>query len=74
INAALREGANGVMVGRAAYNKYALQELPFVCQSNHVPLLTQPLLNLFHSEPGNGLWKRKADTALRHCTVSHACW
>lgn len=29
----------------------------------------QPLLNLFHSEPGNGLWKRKADTALRHCSV-----
>lgn len=29
--------------------------------------LVKPLLNLFHSEPGNGLWKRKADTALRHC-------
>lgn len=31
----------------------------------------QPLLNLFHSEPGNGLWKRKADSTLRHCKVSY---
>jgi hypothetical protein len=26
---------------------------------------------LFHSEPGNGLWKRKADLTLRHCKVSY---
>lgn len=32
--------------------------------------IVKPLLHLFHSEPGNGLWKRKADTAMRHCTVS----
>ncbi|XP_078443803.1 uncharacterized protein LOC144713169 [Wolffia australiana] len=31
--------------------------------------LVKPLLNLFHSEPGNGLWKRKADEALRHCST-----
>ncbi|MQM18189.1 hypothetical protein Taro_051174 [Colocasia esculenta] len=30
--------------------------------------VVKPLLNLFHSEPGNGLWKRKADAALHHCT------
>ncbi|XP_077252829.1 uncharacterized protein LOC143892243 isoform X2 [Tasmannia lanceolata] len=29
--------------------------------------LVKPLLHIFHSEPGNGLWKRKADTALHHC-------
>lgn len=29
--------------------------------------LVKPLLGIFHSEPGNGLWKRKADAALRHC-------
>ncbi|KAL5215891.1 hypothetical protein ABZP36_007292 [Zizania latifolia] len=29
--------------------------------------LAKPLLNLFHSEPGNNLWKRKADSTLRHC-------
>ncbi|KAE8729000.1 hypothetical protein F3Y22_tig00004013pilonHSYRG00067 [Hibiscus syriacus] len=26
-----------------------------------------PLINLFHSEPGNGLWKRQADSAFMHC-------
>ncbi|KAL5708172.1 hypothetical protein ACHQM5_018996 [Ranunculus cassubicifolius] len=30
-------------------------------------LMVKPLLGIFHSEPGNGLWKRKADAALRHC-------
>uniref|UniRef100_I1PJT9 DUS-like FMN-binding domain-containing protein n=1 Tax=Oryza glaberrima TaxID=4538 RepID=I1PJT9_ORYGL len=33
----------------------------------NVRQLAKPLLNLFHSEPGNGLWKRKADSTLRHC-------
>ncbi|XP_027355176.1 uncharacterized protein LOC113865036 isoform X2 [Abrus precatorius] len=31
--------------------------------------IVKPLLNLFHSEPGNGLWKRKADAAFRNCTT-----
>ncbi|XP_057456968.1 uncharacterized protein LOC130747925 isoform X2 [Lotus japonicus] len=31
--------------------------------------IVKPLLNLFHSAPGNGLWKRKADAAFRHCTT-----
>ncbi|KAF5187658.1 tRNA-dihydrouridine synthase [Thalictrum thalictroides] len=29
--------------------------------------MVKPLLGIFHSEPGNGLWKRKADAALKHC-------
>jgi len=29
--------------------------------------LVKPLLHLFHSETGNTLWKRKADSTLRHC-------
>jgi len=33
----------------------------------NVRQLVKPLLHLFHSEPGNGLWKRKADSTLRHC-------
>lgn len=33
----------------------------------NVRQLVKPLLGIFHSEPGNGLWKRKADAALRHC-------
>jgi tRNA-dihydrouridine synthase A len=37
----------------------------------NVRQLVKPLLNLFHSEPGNGLWKRKADSTLRHCKVSY---
>lgn len=31
--------------------------------------VVMPLLGLFHSQPGNGLWKRKADTAFRQCTT-----
>lgn len=31
--------------------------------------VVMPLLHLFHSEPGNGLWKRKADSAFRNCTT-----
>jgi len=33
----------------------------------NVRQLVKPLLHLFHSEPGNSLWKRKADSALRYC-------
>ncbi|CAD5182626.1 unnamed protein product [Musa acuminata subsp. burmannicoides] len=101
VTAALREGANGVMVGRAAYNNpwntlgHVDSEVYGASSSNlsrrqilenyqmygdselgkygpnkpSVRQMVKPLLNLFHSEPGNGLWKRKADTALRHCTT-----
>ncbi|KAG5029271.1 hypothetical protein JHK87_012785 [Glycine soja] len=31
--------------------------------------VVKPLLHLFHSEPGNGLWKRKADAAFKNCTT-----
>ncbi|XP_058729471.1 uncharacterized protein LOC131601624 isoform X1 [Vicia villosa] len=31
--------------------------------------VVKPLLNLFHSEPGNGQWKRNADAAFRNCTT-----
>ncbi|XP_038975043.1 tRNA-dihydrouridine(20/20a) synthase-like isoform X2 [Phoenix dactylifera] len=71
VNAARRQGAHGVMVGRAAYNNpwstlrhvdSAVYGIPTSSLSRR-----QPLLNLFHSEPGNGLWKRKADAALRRC-------
>ncbi|XP_024025740.1 uncharacterized protein LOC21395706 [Morus notabilis] len=36
------------------------------CKPN-VRDVVKPLLHLFHSEPGNGLWKRKADAAFQHC-------
>ncbi|KAL5827375.1 hypothetical protein ACOSQ3_019216 [Xanthoceras sorbifolium] len=29
----------------------------------------KPLINFFRAEPGNGLWKRKADAAFMHCTT-----
>jgi tRNA-dihydrouridine synthase A len=32
--------------------------------------IVRPLINLFHSESGNGQWKRRTDAALLHCTVS----
>ncbi|KAK9283116.1 hypothetical protein L1049_011347 [Liquidambar formosana] len=31
--------------------------------------VVKPLLGLFHSEPRNGVWKRKADAAFRNCTT-----
>lgn len=39
-----------------------------LCLHEHSAVL-QPLLHLFHAEPGNGVWKRKADAAFQHCTV-----
>ncbi|CAL5404571.1 unnamed protein product [Camellia sinensis] len=39
-------------------------------QYGHKPTIrdvVKPLLGLFHSEPGNGLWKRKVDAVLQHC-------
>ncbi|KAJ6796274.1 Uncharacterized protein M6B38_223020 [Iris pallida] len=101
VDAARRQGAHGVMVGRAAYNNpwstlgyvdSALYGMPCSGVSRRQVLekfqvyadsvlgkygpnkpsirqLIKPLLHLFHSEPGNGLWKRKADAALRNCTT-----
>ncbi|XP_057839060.1 uncharacterized protein LOC131049069 isoform X1 [Cryptomeria japonica] len=34
--------------------------------------VVKPLLNLFHSEPGARVWKRKVDEALRHCQNVHS--
>ncbi|XP_048442097.1 tRNA-dihydrouridine(20/20a) synthase [Pyrus x bretschneideri] len=31
--------------------------------------VARPLIGLFHSEPGNSQWKRKADAAFLHCTT-----
>ncbi|XP_021280481.1 uncharacterized protein LOC110413827 isoform X2 [Herrania umbratica] len=101
VNAALREGAHGVMVGRAAYNfpwqtlghvDTAIYGQPSSGLTRRVILeryqeygdsvlgrngnnrpnvreVAKPLLNLFYSEPGNSLWKRKADSAFQHCTT-----
>lgn len=104
VDAARRQGAHGVMVGRAAYNnpwstlgyvdsaiygmpcsglsrRQVLEKFQVYADSvlgKHGPnkpsirQLIKPLLHLFHSEPGNGLWKRKADAALRNCTTVQA--
>ncbi|KAF8398398.1 hypothetical protein HHK36_017325 [Tetracentron sinense] len=101
VNAARKEGAHGVMVGRAAYNnpwstlghvdtsvygvassgvsrRQVLEQFQVYGDSilgkygpnkPNLRQMVKPLLNIFHSEPGNGLWKRKADAALRHCTT-----
>ncbi|XP_057978613.1 uncharacterized protein LOC131165019 isoform X1 [Malania oleifera] len=101
VNAARRQGAHGVMLGRAAYNNpwYTLGQVDTAvygapsCNQTRRQVLEQyqiygdsilgtygsnrpnvrdvvkPLLNLFYSEPGNGLWKRKADAAFQHCTT-----
>ncbi|KAL0397578.1 UNVERIFIED_CONTAM: tRNA-dihydrouridine(20/20a) synthase [Sesamum calycinum] len=100
VNTAIREGAHGVMVGRAAYNnswnllghvdsaiygaplssltrrqvlekyqEYGDSVLGLYGPKPNVRDLIKPLLGFFHSEPGNGLWKRKADAAFLHCTT-----
>lgn len=46
----------------------------FTLSQRHSSCMMQPLLNIFHSEPGNGLWKRKADAAFFHCKVSELLW
>ncbi|XP_074308424.1 uncharacterized protein LOC141643252 isoform X1 [Silene latifolia] len=99
VNAALREGAYGVMVGRAAYYnpwqvlKYVDSEVYGVPPSDltrrqvlekyqeyadsvlgqhgnnrpNVRDLVKPILNIFHAEPRNGVWKRHVDAAFKHC-------
>ncbi|XP_002277955.1 uncharacterized protein LOC100248175 isoform X1 [Vitis vinifera] len=99
VNAALRQGAHGVMVGRAAYHnpwytlghvdsavygapvsdlsrRQVLEQYQVYGDSvlekygPHRPSIREvvkPLLHFFYSEPGNGLWKRKADAAFFHC-------
>ncbi|CAF2064022.1 unnamed protein product [Brassica napus] len=124
VNAALKEGAHGVMVGRAAYNNpwqtlglvdTAVYGVPssgltrrqvleqyqvyadsvlgtqgngrpnvrdlvkvssrlcvktntsLVCELKKCYNSLQPLLNIFHSENGNSLWKRRADAAFKEC-------
>ncbi|CAI9786096.1 unnamed protein product [Fraxinus pennsylvanica] len=100
VNAAIKEGAHGVMVGRSAYHNpwnllgnvdstiygappsnltrrqvlekyqvYGDSVLGKYGQRPNVREVIRPLLGLFHSEPGNGRWKRKADAAFMHCTT-----
>ncbi|TKY49606.1 tRNA-dihydrouridine(20/20a) synthase [Spatholobus suberectus] len=100
VNGALKAGAHGVMVGRAAYNnpwhilghvdtaiygapssdltrrqvleKYQVYGDSVLRQYGLGPTvrdIVKPLLGFFHSEPGNGLWKRKADSAFQTCTT-----
>ncbi|KAL2536727.1 FMN-linked oxidoreductase superfamily protein [Forsythia ovata] len=100
VNAARKEGAHGVMVGRSAYHKpwnllghvdsviygappsnltrrqvlekyqvYGDSVLGKYGQRPNVREVIRPLLGLFHSEPGNSQWKRKADAAFMHCTT-----
>ncbi|BAT93359.1 hypothetical protein VIGAN_07230600 [Vigna angularis var. angularis] len=99
-NGALKAGAHGVMVGRAAYHnpwhilghvdsaiygapssdltrRQVLEEYQVYGDSvlgqyglgPTVRDIVKPLLGFFHSEPGNGLWKRKADSAVQTCTT-----
>lgn len=98
-NLALKEGAHGVMLGRAAYQKpwrvlgqvdsaiygdprsgltrrQVLEEYRVYGDAivgsygNNRPNIrdvVKPLFGFFFGEPGNGLWKRKADAALLKC-------
>ncbi|XP_020971554.1 uncharacterized protein LOC107625390 isoform X2 [Arachis ipaensis] len=76
INSARMAGAHGVMVGRAAYNNpwHLLGHVDTAVYGASRSSLTrrQPLLGFFHSEPGNGLWKRKADAAIQTCSTIKA--
>ncbi|GMY22477.1 trna-dihydrouridine(20/20a) synthase [Fagus crenata] len=50
------------------YQVYGDSVLRKYGQKPHVRDVVKPLLHLFYSEPGNGLWKRKADAAFQNCT------
>lgn len=100
-DAALRSGAHGVMLGRAAYynpwhilghvdtliygspssgitRRQVLEKYQVYGESvlgkygkrgPNLRDIVRPLINLFHSEIGNGQWKRRTDAALLHCTT-----
>ncbi|XP_065872317.1 uncharacterized protein [Euphorbia lathyris] len=99
VNLALKEGAHGVMLGRAAYHKpwsvlgqvdsavygdlrsgltrrQVLEEYQaygdailgtFGNNRPNIRDVIKPMLGIFYSEPGNSLWKRKADAAFQKC-------
>ncbi|KAI8008616.1 tRNA-dihydrouridine(20/20a) synthase [Camellia lanceoleosa] len=55
---------------RQVLEKYMVYGDSIMRKYGHKPTIrdvVKPLLGLFHSEPGNGLWKRKVDAVLRHC-------
>ncbi|XP_054795222.1 uncharacterized protein LOC129300669 isoform X4 [Prosopis cineraria] len=51
------------------YQVYGDSVLGMYGRKPNVRDIMKPLLNFFHSEPGNGLWKRKADAAFQNCTT-----
>ncbi|KZV27535.1 tRNA-dihydrouridine(20a/20b) synthase [NAD(P)+]-like [Dorcoceras hygrometricum] len=106
VSEARREGAHGVMIGRAAYHKQSTFSSPWNLLGHvdsaiygappssltrrqvleeyqlygdsvlglygtkpNLRDVIKPLLGFFHSAPGNGLWKRKADAAFQNCTT-----
>ncbi|XP_004506326.1 uncharacterized protein [Cicer arietinum] len=57
---------------RQVLEKYIVYGDSMLGKYGHKPTvrdIVKPLLNLFHSAPGNGLWKRNADAAFRNCTT-----
>ncbi|CAK8575365.1 unnamed protein product [Lathyrus sativus] len=57
---------------RQVLEKYLVYGDSVIGKYGHKPTVrdvVKPLLNLFHSEPGNGQWKRNADAAFRNCTT-----
>lgn len=57
-----------LLVGLVCFNFYSnLAVIPSITYFLHT--MPQPLLHFFHSEPGNGLFKRKADAAFQTCKV-----
>ncbi|KAG8391234.1 hypothetical protein BUALT_Bualt01G0166700 [Buddleja alternifolia] len=51
------------------YQVYGDSVLGLYGPKPNVREVIKPLLGFFHSEPGNGLWKRKADAAFLHSTT-----
>ncbi|KAL6495671.1 hypothetical protein OROGR_030234 [Orobanche gracilis] len=54
------------------YQVYGDSVLGLYGPNPNVREVIKPLLNFFHSEPGNGLWKRKADAAFFNCKTIKA--
>ncbi|KAL9262080.1 hypothetical protein AKJ16_DCAP18334 [Drosera capensis] len=71
VNAAISAGAHEVMPGWAAfYNPWQTLGLVDNLVYGDAPSgikRRKPVLNLFHSEPGNTTWKRNVDVAFHEC-------
>ncbi|XP_015881636.2 uncharacterized protein LOC107417541 [Ziziphus jujuba] len=70
VDAAIYGAPRSGVTRREILEKYQVYGDAMLGKYGHKPNvrdIIKPLLSFFHSEPGNGLWKRKADAAFQSC-------